>query len=479
MSPDGKAFLREAQSEVTNNWQIKKSTEAGEFVVYEHDEPSYLTITAVANEGRAATGAIQVANTSGFMPFHWSEGGGMQIIGLDLPEEVQRYSNEGTAISADGKVVVGFLPVPPAFRYTSAFRWSSEDGLRWIGRIPANSWSESIAVSGDGSTVVGYESDIGFIWTKNRGLEHFEVPNAETDFSVFKDVSNDGKTSILESFSRRGSSSYVWTESDGFTELQGLGGDRNWVFARDLSGSGSIVVGAGGDADRNSNAVFWNRKNNWAPVNINEFMLSVGHDTKGEFYSTVSNVSDDGQTLLLGAGGSTTRIRLNLSTRDSSTNLVRNGGFEESSFNTKYWGLSRWERSLSKENAYVVNPGYLDKRAARISMGNLAGDPKTLHLRQSGIQLEPNSEYYLSFSVKASLPGKASVQVFKDENPSNNYGVDEEFELTTEWQTHVIEFRTDALGEPVSDGRLQFTFVRGGYKRILEFFVDEVAIHEK
>ncbi|EDY84460.1 Carbohydrate binding domain protein [Verrucomicrobiia bacterium DG1235] len=479
MSPDGKAFLGTVRSEVTNNWQIKRWTEAGETIVFEYEKPNWFIIQSVANGGHAATGVTYDPESNLHLPFYWSEYDGFKVIGLDLPEGMLGGYNEGTAISADGNAVVGFLEVPSTFNF-EAFRWTEADGIRWLGTLPGYSQSIANAVSDGGRVVVGVNEgqvDAGFIWTERGEIEKVEPLLGDNGGSVW-DVSHYGSALIGTSwYDSLGTFHYRWSEADGFTRLQDLDGGQNRATLHAISGDGSMVVGTGTNTDNTGNAVFWNSRYDWSPININEFILSKGHDSEGDIYTTAADVSYDGQTFLLRANnGTNTRLRLNLSTRDSNTNLVYNGGFEKS---WSSWELSRWEQRLSKEKKLLVAPGFMEEQAARIRMGNQSADPKTLHLSQSGIKLEPNSEYYLSFSVKASLPGRAKVSLLKDSDHREVYDVDKEFELSTEWQTQVIEFHTDALGEPVSDGRLQFTFVRGGYKRVLEFFVDEIAIHEK
>ncbi|MGE3510304.1 MAG: PEP-CTERM sorting domain-containing protein [Vicinamibacterales bacterium] len=147
-------------------------------------------------------------------------------------------SSAATAISADGRVVVGASG-------TSAFRWSSQDGMQTLGTLPFP-WSfESVAtsVSGDGTVVVGYGTNLlskgfptcAFRWTAASGMVPLGPPPVPGTLigSAANGVSIDG--SLIVGY--REFSACRWDGADQCSEISGM----QDVFG--VSGNGLAVVG--------------------------------------------------------------------------------------------------------------------------------------------------------------------------------------------------------------------------------------------
>ena len=103
-----------------------------------------------------------------------------------------------TAVSDDGTVVVGDVPVPSGIGLNDAGRWTAADGWVSIGHLPnagsCPSRSDSYEVSADGSVVVGLSWDgcsgRGFRWTADTGMQELQnLANGNNRASV---VSADG-----------------------------------------------------------------------------------------------------------------------------------------------------------------------------------------------------------------------------------------------------------------------------------------------
>jgi len=97
--------------------------------------------------------------------FHWSQGG---VLGFD--------AHTSNATSSDGSVVVGGLDNHDTALF-EAYRWTQETGLSLLGTCLPNFHSRALAVSGDGSVVVGYvqnnsgfDEQKAFIWDQKHGM---------------------------------------------------------------------------------------------------------------------------------------------------------------------------------------------------------------------------------------------------------------------------------------------------------------------
>ena len=71
-------------------------------------------------------------------------------------------ANQAENVSRDGSVVVGLGLDGGIWQ---AFRYSDEDGTTFLGSLAPDSNSYALAVSNDGSVVVGYSANRAFRWT--------------------------------------------------------------------------------------------------------------------------------------------------------------------------------------------------------------------------------------------------------------------------------------------------------------------------
>lgn len=121
-------------------------------------------VTALSGDGTAVSGGTGWPPTS----YVWTAAAGTKVINPPPGE----YQISTAGISLDGGVVVGGID-----SYSSqprAYRWSEALGVEKLGDL--GSASSALAVSADGSVVVGWYSDIGaiaeriFYWNETDGM---------------------------------------------------------------------------------------------------------------------------------------------------------------------------------------------------------------------------------------------------------------------------------------------------------------------
>ena len=82
-----------------------------------------------------------------------------------------------------------------------------------------------------------------------------------------------------------------------------------------------------------------------------------------------------------------------------------------------------------------------------------------MQLYQSGVPLEPNTLYQLSFAAYSSTGHDIRVRLFKQVTPYTSYGLDYTANLGTNWAVFTTQFTTTGFASNVTDGRLQFYLV--------------------
>ncbi|KPJ71743.1 MAG: hypothetical protein AMS14_08970 [Planctomycetes bacterium DG_20] len=203
------------------------------------DDPAVLGRNGTGARAISADGSVIVGSISHpFMfksdAFRWTAAGDMTYLD-HLPGGVQVWA---TDVSADGSVVVGYDSdrLLSASGWAEAFRWTEDGGIVGLGDLPGGAfWSEALAVSADGSVVVGRAST-GYADPSEGPLQ---TPDPMPLWEAF-----------------------IWTEAAGMQNLAEFltticGLDlTGWTLttATDLSADGLTVVGSGINPDGNAEA---------------------------------------------------------------------------------------------------------------------------------------------------------------------------------------------------------------------------------
>jgi cell division septation protein DedD len=128
-------------------------------------------------------------------------------------------------------------------------------------------------------------------------------------------------------------------------------------------------------------------------------------------------------------------------------NVVKNGNFEG--------GMDNWTFFSDKDGntGKVTTPSYKGELAMKVTIDNPTDN---IQIYQKGIKLDPGKKYRLSFAAKSLKAHDIKVSLLKHTEPYTNYGLSEEFNVTSDWKVFTFEFTTEGFKSPVSDGRLRF-----------------------
>ena len=232
----------------------------------------------VSSDGSVVVGYSSSGDASKTEAFRWTRTGGMQGLGF-LPGSSNSYAY---GVSGDGSTVVGGSFVN--FDDAQAFRWTSAGGMQWLGfptRFPyyavVNPSAASIAISSDGSTIVGARDSNAYRWTRAGGLQLIDFTSAVPSSSVSA-ISADG--SVFVGSSAPGPSAFRWTSDGGFQHL-GVPPGEFGANAHAVSADGSVVVG-------------------WNGTYAFRWTTAKGTQLLGDprFYSSANGVSGDGSILV-------------------------------------------------------------------------------------------------------------------------------------------------------------------------------------
>jgi probable HAF family extracellular repeat protein len=251
----------------------------------------------VSADGSVVVGSSGSSNASTYEAFRWSNG---LMSGLGVGAGGYQPSSMGLAVSADGSVVVGRVRALPYLE--EAFRWC--DGvMSTLGNLPGPGSSFGEGVSADGSVVVGvanagaagFTSPQAFRWADGvmSGLGY--LAGGEYLMSWAHGVSADGSVVVGWGRSANGGEAFRWSNG----VMSGLGdlpGDPFFSEASALSADGSVVVGAG-DIHTDANGLVVGEAFRWA----NGIMSGLGDLPGGAFASWASAVSRDGSIVVGGA----------------------------------------------------------------------------------------------------------------------------------------------------------------------------------
>lgn len=160
-------------------------------------------------------------------------------------------SSQAIAVSSEGTVVVGTTTTAAGNR--QAFRWSAQQGMVGLGFMPGGTSSVATAVSANGAVIVGggdaTNSDpptpsAVFRWTADVGLQRVDSLPGSYLCSA-GGVSGDG-AAVVGTCLQFNNTAFRWTASTGSIALGRFGGGSNQQSAAvAISLDGAVIVGAG------------------------------------------------------------------------------------------------------------------------------------------------------------------------------------------------------------------------------------------
>jgi probable HAF family extracellular repeat protein len=212
------------------------------------------------------------------------------------------------AVSDDGSTIVGFSST---INRRDTFRWTRESGMIGLGTPGAKFTPIAWGVSGDGSVIVGGDGYDAFRWTAAEGAK--EIVNGGSA----RDVSADG--SVVVGHMSSGGTIFRWTATEGVSLLGGpsiadgisadglviVGGGSRWTEESGWEGLGrdgdpfglELAVSGDGSVIVGRPSMLWTRATGF--VNLQEFLLRRGVESvRGWTLTRANDISADGRTIV-------------------------------------------------------------------------------------------------------------------------------------------------------------------------------------
>lgn len=231
----------------------------------------------VSGDGSVVVGeaSVEVGGFQTSTAFRWTESAGV-VTGFG------GWMSYASGISADGATIVG-----SDYDYEGnyrAWRWTAAAGATFLG---GGGETQASGVSADGSVIGGsfYEGFFAedppnrwaFRWTSETGIEPIVLP----DDSYGVAISGDGSTLLGID---PGDGSYRWTRAEGVVPL-GI------EVARALSADGSLIVGV-----HDGEAALWDATHGARA--LDDVLTLHGVDLSGWSLDSAADVSADGRTIV-------------------------------------------------------------------------------------------------------------------------------------------------------------------------------------
>lgn len=181
----------------------------------------------------------------------------LNLIDLTSITDSSDISSSATAITPKGDIVTGWIETP---NETTGFYWTSKKGAQKINHLSSGKRTYPLAISSDGTTIVGKSNNKAFKFTlpslskksfnsSSSSIELGTLPDQKT--SQAKAVTADGSIIIGES----GDDAFIWTKEYGIQNLQDFLINKcnlkeelkNWHIhtAHGISDDGLSILGAG------------------------------------------------------------------------------------------------------------------------------------------------------------------------------------------------------------------------------------------
>lgn len=207
--------------------------------------------------GISADGTTIIGNTVGSTGSHPGFIVGSTLTLIDLPRATD---SEGAvvAVSNDGHTIAGNAWIRnPYFTTSQAFRWTADGGVQGLGFLPGDGASELVAMSPDGTTIVGLSYDVPaqrgrpFLWVEATGMTELStraassltVPIAVDDAgTAIGEAFGGGEVSFSNVTSATSRDAIVWMQGDP-TPVGDCGSVMSTAFG--ITATGTILGGCG------------------------------------------------------------------------------------------------------------------------------------------------------------------------------------------------------------------------------------------
>jgi len=271
ISSDGSIIVGVATSTTFGMQEATRWTEStGMILLGKLPGGAYSSASSVSLDGTVMVGSGNSSSHPNGEPCIWSGSGNPIGLGV-LPGATY---GSGISISSDGLVAIGSCQSPGQLE---AYRWTASTGMLGMGSLPGLPVnSAAIALSSDGSVIVGYGytpswNPLPWRWTAATGIVAIPlVPGAV--HGVARDVSADGSV-VVGGYGGAQSEAFRWTATTGMVGLGDLPGGPFVSIANGVSDSGLVIVGQG----RNiiEEAVFWGPTGT-GPISITDYLSALG-----------------------------------------------------------------------------------------------------------------------------------------------------------------------------------------------------------
>lgn len=255
---------------------------------------SWSEASDVSADGRVVVG--QNRNPSSVpIGFRWTRDEGMSSLG-----DSGNSSSFAIAVSGDGSVIVGSATQNYGAENYAAYRWTAASGRSYIANTPNLFPTQAGAITPNGQVIVGSagtpqfymgsNTNVSYYWTAATGPVSIGDLPGGIIFSGASGISADG--SAITGFGRGvdGNRAYLWTANTGMVDLGDLPGGH-LSLAYDISADGSTVVGQGRitGGGISSEAFRWTSQTG---------MVGLGYLADGYRFSQANDVSGDGSVVV-------------------------------------------------------------------------------------------------------------------------------------------------------------------------------------